>query len=447
MRKKRTIIIGLDGAPFRLIEDFSKNGVMPNIGKIIESGTFKQMTSSIPEVSSVAWSSIITGTNPGEHGVFGFTDLAKNTYRLSFTNFNSLKRKAFWEENNQKRHIVINVPSTYPARELNGILVSGFVAPNAKKAVYPDSFLSFLNEIDYRFDVDSSKAHESMKLFMKDLNKTNEARISLYRHLWHQDWDTFMLVFTGSDRLMHFLWDAYGNPAHEFYRDFLGYFNRVDEIIGEIANELKEEDNLIIISDHGFESLEYDVYLNAILKISGLFKLQDEKRLSLSNIDTETRLFALDPSRIYVHTKERYPRARVNNEDKKYILKDIESLFKSLEFSGRKVIKDVFRKEEIYKGPYMDDAPDIVLVGEKGFNLKASLGSKEIFSRSVFAGKHTQHDAFILLNRPFQNEIPDNVNVSDVINVLNRLKKDPSALSGPQDETFLREKRPEVSIN
>jgi len=61
----RTIIIGLDGVPSGMIKEFAETGVMPNVAQLIEQGIFKKLHSSIPEVSSVAWSSIITGQNPG----------------------------------------------------------------------------------------------------------------------------------------------------------------------------------------------------------------------------------------------------------------------------------------------------------------------------------------------------------------------------------------------
>ena len=94
--RPRMVIVGLDGMPFHLIRDLAQSGVMPNTKEIIQDGTFTQMESSIPEISSVAWSSVITGTNPGCHGIFGFTDVSDGTYRLSFPNFSSLKMSPFW---------------------------------------------------------------------------------------------------------------------------------------------------------------------------------------------------------------------------------------------------------------------------------------------------------------------------------------------------------------
>ena len=94
----RRIIIGLDGVPSRLIKDLTKSGVMPNMNRMGSEGILRQMRSTIPDVSSVAWSSIITGANPGQHGIYGFTDVSFGSYRLSFLNFNSLKIPPFWSD-------------------------------------------------------------------------------------------------------------------------------------------------------------------------------------------------------------------------------------------------------------------------------------------------------------------------------------------------------------
>jgi predicted AlkP superfamily phosphohydrolase/phosphomutase len=120
--KNRTVIIGIDGVPFGLLDDLAEKGVMPNFAELKREGVFTPMKSSIPEISSVSWSSVITGKNPGEHGIYGFTELIEGTYTISFPNFRNLKAPAFWhEKNNNKSYIILNVPSTYPTRELNGV--------------------------------------------------------------------------------------------------------------------------------------------------------------------------------------------------------------------------------------------------------------------------------------------------------------------------------------
>lgn len=101
--KKRAVIIGLDSVPYHLIENLSNKEIMLETNKLIQKGILKQMESSMPEISSVAWSSIITGKNPVDHGIFGYTDIPLGTYRLSFPNFNNLKAEPFWQKDTSKK--------------------------------------------------------------------------------------------------------------------------------------------------------------------------------------------------------------------------------------------------------------------------------------------------------------------------------------------------------
>ena len=215
---KKTVVIGIDGAPYRLMKDLSDSGVMPNFKKLREKGVMKKMRSTIPEISSISWSSVITGKNAGEHGVYGFVDMIPNTYALSFPNFRNLRVDPFWKKDD-KRYIILNVPQTYPAQELKGVLISGFVALDLENAVYPKAFLNKIEQMNYLVDVDSNKAHKSMDLFIKELFEVLDARIKAANFFWNEaEWDTFMLVFTGSDRLFHFLWEAYEDKNHKYQK-------------------------------------------------------------------------------------------------------------------------------------------------------------------------------------------------------------------------------------
>ena len=395
--------------------------------RMVQEGIFKRMASSIPEVSSVAWSSIITGANPGEHGIYGFTDVAPGSYRLSFPNFNSLKVPPFWMSESYGKSVIINVPSTYPAAPLNGVLIAGFVALDLNKAVYPQSLVEKLEQLDYRIDVDSKKAHQSMELFLRDLNKTLESRITAYEYLWNEaDWNTFMLVFTGTDRLNHFLWDAYEDESNKFHSDFLNHFRRIDEVLGDINDRLRDDDLLIILSDHGFERLEESVNVNVHLKNCGLLSFKNEPPKSLNDIEYSTVAFALDPGRIYINMKDRYPRGSVKENEKESVRRDLIQTFESLEVdnpdkigTGRKVIDRIYRREEIYQGFMLDRAPDLVLMPKTGFDLKASIKANEITEENIFTGKHNQTDAFLFVKGNFDSStIPDEPSVFDVINII-----------------------------
>jgi len=419
---KRTIIIGLDGVPYSLVKDLSARGIMPNMSKLIGDGVFRQMESSIPDISPVAWSSIITGKNPGEHGIYGFMDLVPGTYSLYFPDFTNLHGIPFWNHRNGRKSIIINVPSTYPASELNGILISGFVAPDLKKAVYPSSLVNELKRLNYHIDVNSEKAHQSMELFIDDLNRTLDARIETYRYLWDkEDWNLFMLVFTGTDRLEHFLWKAYEDKTHPYHNTFLRYFNTIDEAIGEIAWRIRPEDSLIVLSDHGFERMKKTIYINYYLRKTGFLKLKKTPDTSYDDIDEQTRAFALEPNRIYLNTATKYPRGSIKEKDREAVICDLIDAFNALEVEGEKVINQVYRKEEIYKGPLLDRAPDLVLTSNTGFDLKARLQAETLTETTIFTGKHTRNDAFLIVKSPDACYVPENPSVFDVFGILESL--------------------------
>jgi len=418
----RAVIIGLDGVPFGMIEEFVSNGVMENIGSIISRGIFRRMDSSIPEVSSVAWSSMITGANPGAHGIYGFMDLKKDSYQMRFPNYNDLKIRPFWEDW-PGRSVIINVPSTYPVRDMNGAHISGFVSIDLAKSVFPGSLVGILEEMDYRLDVDATKAHQSMDAFLADVDQTLDARIKAWRYLWeNQDWQTFMLVFTGTDRLLHFLWNAYEDADHKYHNAFLDHFRRIDAEIGEIAGRLTENDQLIIHSDHGFERLDYEVFLNCLLMENGLLEFKPGSDPDWGNIGFGTKAFVMDPARIYLNLKGKYPCGAVENADSEGILNQLEELFKGLEIEGRKVIRDVYRKGDLYCGDCYDDGPDMVLVGAEGFNLKANIRGQKVFDKGIFTGKHTQNTAFLVSYGPGgESVVPDEPAVSDIRGIFEKV--------------------------
>lgn len=343
----KTIIIGLDGVPFNMIKGFADSGVMPNTAGLISQGIFKQMRSSIPEVSCVAWSSMITGKNPAAHGIFGFMDLLGKSYKMTFPNYSSLKSAPFWDEWPGKS-VIINVPGTYPVRQMNGVHIAGFVAIDFKKSIHPKSLAGDLKQINYRLDVDAHKAHSDMDSFLADVDKTISTRIEAYRYLWDAiDWQRFMLVFTCTDRLMHFLWDAYEDVNHQYHSFFCDHFRKIDAVIGEISDRMENDDLLVMHSDHGFERLNHEVHINYLLSSEGFLQFTQDGEVSLENISADTKAFTLDPARIHLNLKGKYPCGSVEPNEVEAILSQLEGLFASLEMDGRKVIRDIYRKEQI----------------------------------------------------------------------------------------------------
>ncbi len=423
-REPRTVVFGIDGVPHSLMEDLARRDVMPHFKELIGQGTFTTMRSSIPDISSVSWSSIITGRNPGEHGIFGFTHLIPGTYTVSFPNFNSLRAPPFWaREGDEAAYVIVNVPFTYPARELRGFLVSGFVALDLERAVYPPSYLEVLQGMDYRVDVDAKKGEMSKSLFVRDLFATLGTRARLMRRLWDElDWDAFVFTVTGSDRIGHLMWDAYEDVDHAHHGDFLEFFSRVDALIGEVVGRMRPEDRLMMLSDHGMELIETRVNLNSVLMDEGLLELGEDHRLGLRNIRPGSQAFCMEPSRVHVNLEGLYPKGSVAPGDHASVVENLAEVLGRLGHGGRRVVDAVHLADDIYHGPHMEQAPDLVLTPAAGFSLHGNTVPKPVFEEDRLEGKHTP-EAFLYVGGPGRGIVPEDPSVEDVVTIMDRLRE------------------------
>jgi predicted AlkP superfamily phosphohydrolase/phosphomutase len=419
-KKQKVCVIGLDGVPYSMIRDLAQKGIMPNVDKLIHSGHLHKMKASLPEISSVSWTNFMTGTNPGSHGIFGFTDLKENSYDLRFPNFLDVKTETFWDRlgEQKKMSVVINQPSTYPARKINGILISGFVAIEMAKAVSPLALKDPLEKLGYQIDIDTFKAREDHEFLWKDLARTLEGRHKAFDSFWETDWDYFEIVITGTDRLQHFLWSAYKDENHKYHKNFLDYYRQLDTFIEKIvdafATQTDGDDGLYLLSDHGFAEIKQEVYLNVWLEREGYLRFETSSPKDLTEISATSRAFTMDPNRIYLNLKDKYPKGSVDPSEKQDLKKELAEKLKSLEYSGQKVVRDVFDTVEIYSGPHVASGPDLIVLSEYGFDMKGSVKKKEIFGRSNLQGMHTWDDAFFWAN----SEKGEDLSISDLSGII-----------------------------
>ena len=162
------------------------------------------------------------------------------------------------------------MPATYPAREIDGALISGFVAIDINRAVYPTTLIPRLTGMGYRTDLDLMKARKDPDFLVKDLHETLEGRKQAVEMLWDEiDWDLFIIIVTGTDRLMHYLWNAGGDENHPYHAAFLDYYSAVDRFVGRVVDRFSEDREtgaadrtFFMLSDHGFTGIESEVNLN-----------------------------------------------------------------------------------------------------------------------------------------------------------------------------------------
>lgn len=415
-RKKRVVVIGLDGVPHTLLKKLVDKGILPNIKNLLKNHNLYKMDASIPEISSVSWASFMTGLNPARHGVFGFTDLKPNSYDIYFPNYLTLKEKTIWDKVGEegKKSTVLNLPGTYPAREHNGILISGFVAIDINKAVHPKTILELLKKYGYKIDVDTSRATDK-EFFYNDLFETLERREKVFLKLWEEDCNLFIAVITDTDRLQHFEWEAIDDEKHENHLKAMDFYQKVDECVQKILQRCQSSDEVIMMSDHGFTAIEQEVYINRILAENGFLKWEEEPPSNFGKIDGKTKAFALDPSRIYIHKKGKFPKGSVEEKDYEKIKEELKDLFLNLKFNGKSVIKRFISKEEIYNGPLFEFAPDFILLSNYGFDLKGNIKSQKVFEKTHFTGMHTQDDAFLITTEKICDQKPHIEDIAEIV--------------------------------
>jgi predicted AlkP superfamily phosphohydrolase/phosphomutase len=402
----RAVVLGIDGVPFTLIKELVAQGRLPRIAGLIAKGTLAQMQSTLPCVSSVAWTSFRTGVNPGHHGVTGFTDRKPGSYKVYFPTTSALPLPTFEEHADRmgKKVLVIGMPLNYPPVKLkNGISVGCFLSPSLEKAIHPPEILDQLKEISYRIDVDARLAPVDPAGFVEDVFRTTHGYRDLLFKLWEREkWDLIMVHLMSTDRLHHFMWDQFEDSSAPHHGDFLRLYSLIDEIVGDVAARLDDDTMLMMLSDHGFCTIKWEVNTNVWLQQEGFLKFQGRQPRSLEEIDGRSEAYSLIPGRFYVNLKGREPRGsvapgkqydqvRCRLADRLLSLKDPNS--------GESVVERVEFRENLYGPGVAGVAPDVIAVARYGYDLKDRISATELFSHSHIKGMHTYDDAFLYVNR------------------------------------------------
>ncbi|MBD3232227.1 MAG: hypothetical protein GF315_00730 [candidate division Zixibacteria bacterium] len=432
-RNSKIILIGLDGATFDLLKPLINENKLPNLKKLILAGAAGKLQSTIPCTTPVAWSTVYTGKNPGGHGIFDFRESYHRDQQRTLISQDSINGAKIWQilNNHNKMTILLNLPMTYPPEPVDGLMISGMMTPSKDSAfTYPPEFKDELLSVipDYSINIDIPKYDTTYKedclKFLGELQKSFEKRKELLRYLiTNKEWDFLFAVFILPDRIQHLFW-KYLDPADDSFRKtrdggiiydrIIELYQLQDEMLGEINALLGKDDYLFIISDHGFGGTKAYINVNklledwgylrlkkranfnraffklwdfgdsrigkiivpkfvqrfirrAIRKTRGSFKTDVEKHIEFTHTKA---FFASIPSQgIYVTANgAEYDSVRSDIKHKLLELRD--------EKTGKKIVDRVYFREELYSGPFVKDAPDIIFVA----NNYAYLGRQHIGS-------------------------------------------------------------------
>ncbi len=423
----RVIVLGLDGLPCSLLKRFIAEGVMPKLGALVAQGDLAAMDTVYPPLSSVSWTTFFTGVNPGRHRIFGFFEAQVDEYGIWFQDLDDVKAPGLWEhaQAHGKRTVSINLPGTYPAPPLNGVMISGFIAPDLAKSVYPKMLLPHVEKAGYLLDLPCDRVGDAPEEFWKATGQSLEARGRIMAALLENEpHDLFIGVFTETDRVQHFFFDAIEEPSHPEHARVRKFYAHVDAIIGHLASLAKADDELIILADHGFCRIEQELYLNHWLAERGYLVMKTPRiGAPLAEIDPEkSRAFAIDPGRIFLNVRGRQPAGCVEPCDAPALRDEIADGLAAMRvrvpWQAEAIcpFEKIMRREEIYAGPWAHLAADLVLHTRDGFEMKGKFNHPALSQLNTLNGMHTFGDAMLYVRgRKWPAETPRIIDLAPTI--------------------------------
>lgn len=442
----KLLVIGLDGATFDMIRPLATQGRLPHLARLMAEGTSGPLRSTLPPVTAAAWSTFMTGLNPGRHGIFQWRTYDPTTYTGLDERIVTATRLAghtFWDRLSQAgfRVGVITVPMTYPPWPLNGFLLSGYPCPDARRNyTHPPELGESLPE-SYNFSVDHY-LNATPEQILHDGLEMLERRTSLALQMIDEmKLDVCVLVLGEIDRAQHDFWrfaaprfPEYDTASAAFREAIARHYEVSDAQVGRLLERAGDRVPLVVMSDHGGgPHPECYFHTNAWLREHGWLELNRaqpslfskvmreglatarrllpfEERLrrllpagivhrarqvslNIADVDwSRTRAYRFNmyhPAEgIEINLKGRQPQGVVEPgaEFESLVTDIVAALREAVDpETGQPFVAEVCRKEEIYHGPYRDIAPDIVLVFGAGH--KAGIESAGAATGAVALGE------------------------------------------------------------
>lgn len=439
----KVLIVGLDGATWRVLEPQVRAGRLPHLGALMTRGSWGVLRSTVPAITLPAWSSFMTGRNPGAHGIFAFRRFANDRYESrGIANAGDLRAVTLWDVAGAagRRVGVINVPPSYPLRRLNGFQVGCMLTPPGEGTfTEPADVAADLGP--YRIDAQvprglapsrpdyAERALEYLAALEEQTRWRADATLALMRR---RPCDLLCVVFYAPDRVQHFFW-PYVDPGGERGDPRIAasvdrIVTGVDAALGRLVAEAGADATTIVVSDHGFAAAPTRlVRVNRWLVDAGLLArrpLWSLRRRVIrrwlprhlrARYDTDDHII-LDRARtrawaepmdcpgecgIWIHARGRYPLGCVAPGDYDPVRQRIVDGLSALhDRDGRAVFRGVWRREDLYRGNHVDEAPDVIASCAEGFGvsmqaLRADLKATDViepFDSTAFNGHTGAHD-------------------------------------------------------
>ncbi|PIW36763.1 MAG: hypothetical protein COW24_03700 [Candidatus Kerfeldbacteria bacterium CG15_BIG_FIL_POST_REV_8_21_14_020_45_12] len=275
--KKKTVVLGLDGATWKILKPFAEAGYMPTLKGLLERGVHGELESTMPAMTAPAWVTFATGKHPGNHGVFDFMLPTDSLGKMKFATAKDIRDKTLYEILKDEGYtpILVNLPATWPPKRDDIITITSLLT-QGDQWVYPASLKEEFPELaKYRLTPDESlRVAERRDEYIVDLLAHLEEQMAAVRRLFtEKPWDFFFYLFSHSDWISHL---AYTELEEEHEPKARAIFERIDQHLKWFTENIPADTNLILLSDHGFTAYKKVFYFNRWLEQEGYLKTNKE---------------------------------------------------------------------------------------------------------------------------------------------------------------------------
>ena len=285
----RVMILGLDGATWSVLNPMRARGFMPNLDMLVKRSAHGTLRSTIPPVTTAAWTTMMTGCDPARHGVFDHRYYDAPSGQMKVNHSGRARVPSVWTMLSEagRSVAVLNLPGNFPPRPVRGVCVSGMDAPHLDAALSGNAEFGALMKTevpDYSLRYFWKRAPLSLEELSENAKLTAEsflgrAKGGLLADRYVPDWSALMVQFQNLDPFQHRAWrylnvDETGIDQPEWNNAAAEVMKGLDRAIGLLV-ELGDRRNatILVCSDHGFGPCLGRIHANRILIDAGVAKL------------------------------------------------------------------------------------------------------------------------------------------------------------------------------
>ncbi|GIU98937.1 MAG: hypothetical protein KatS3mg014_0553 [Actinomycetota bacterium] len=446
----RVLLIGWDGADWRILEPLLERGDLPNLQALIDRGQRAVLRSTVPTHSWAAWPSFLTGVNPADHGVYDILETVPGTHKQYPVTYRSIRERTFVEDLSAagKTAVYADVPLMFPPPEIRGRVIAGGVLPKGRTYTHPADLPETLERAGVPWVINGmswTTFRNRPEPYLDEALEITGKRIRATEWLLdNTDWDLAASVWVSVDRTQHAL-SNYVAPDHPDYAEnaktrlaarVRDIYKQLDDAIGSFVSRTREDDLILFISDHGFQSVTRTINMDRLLhelgylefsasnvvfgpmqwgavrkvarKVYDLLGLHGKVSLPQAVNWAKTKAFTTIRSTgegVSINLAGREPDGIVDPADFEKVREEVMDRLASFvdPKTGRRPIKAVHKREEVFVGKHADTAPDILLEPAEGYSLTHAKSAIE--DADWISGDHRPEGVIVAVGprvRPFE---------------------------------------------